>query len=90
MTAPSCVPLGPRSWVQVLDQLGAGAPERDGPGLGVAVGVAGVVDDVAERDAVAGHAQQDGGQHAGRVAGAGADGHPAGQFGAEGRSRRRP
>ncbi|HEY5987287.1 MAG TPA: hypothetical protein VIV12_13075 [Streptosporangiaceae bacterium] len=49
--------------------------------MGVAVGVAGVVGDVAGRDAAAGHARQDGGQHAGRVAGAGADGHPAGQFG---------
>ena len=38
--------------VQVLDQLGAGLPEREGPGVGVAVGVAGVGQDVAERDAV--------------------------------------
>ena len=35
--------------VQVLDQLRAGLPERDGPGAGVAVGVAGVGQDVAER-----------------------------------------
>src|SRR5260370_38744464 len=27
-------------WVQVLDELGAGGAERDGPGGGVAVGVA--------------------------------------------------
>ena len=45
--------------VQVLDQLGAGRAERDGPGSGVAVGVAGVGEDVAERDAVFGHAGQD-------------------------------
>ena len=34
--------------VQVLDELGAGGAERDGPGGGVAVGVAGVGQDVAE------------------------------------------
>ena len=38
--------------VQVLDELRAGLPEREGPGVGVAVGVAGVGQDVAERDAV--------------------------------------
>ena len=60
-----CAPGAAVVRVQVLDQLGASAPERDGPGFGVAVGVAGVVDDVAERGAGLGHAQQDGGQHAG-------------------------
>ena len=38
--------------VQVLDELGAGGAEREGPGAGVAVGVAGVGEDVAEGDAV--------------------------------------
>ncbi len=37
--------------VQVLDELRAGGAEREGPGVGVAVGVAGVGEDVAERDA---------------------------------------
>jgi hypothetical protein len=37
--------------VQVLDQLRAGEAQRDGPGFGVAVGVAGVGQDVAEGDA---------------------------------------
>ena len=36
--------------VQVLDELRAGGAERDRPGAGVAVRVAGVVEDVAERD----------------------------------------
>ena len=40
---------------------------------GVAVGVAGVGDDVAERDAVGGHARQDGDQGAGGVEVAGAE-----------------
>ena len=57
--------------VQVLDQLGAGLPERDGPGPGVAVGVAGVGEDVAGRDAVAGHRGQHRDQGAGRVGVAG-------------------
>ena len=52
--------------VQVLDELGAGGAERDGPGAGVAVGVAGVGEDVAEADAVFGHAG-DGDEGAGRV-----------------------
>jgi hypothetical protein len=36
--------------VQVLDELCPGGPEWDGPGAGVAEGVAGVVEDVAETD----------------------------------------
>ena len=36
--------------VQVLDELGAGGAQRQCPGAGVAVGVAGIVEDVAERD----------------------------------------
>ena len=67
--------------VQVLDQLRAGCAEREGPGAGVAVGVAGVGQDVAERDAVSGHRGQHRDQGAGRVVAAGADGHPPGQLG---------
>ena len=66
--------------VQVLDELGAGLAERDGPGGGVAVGVAGVVQDVAERDAGCGHAGQHGDQGAGRVEAAAGQSHPAGQL----------
>ena len=50
--------------VQVLDQGGAGGSERDGPGAGVAVGVAGVGQDVAERDPLAGHRGQHGSEGA--------------------------
>ena len=39
--------------VQVLDELRAGGAQRQRPGAGVAVGVAGVGQDVAERDALA-------------------------------------
>ncbi|HTQ92006.1 MAG TPA: hypothetical protein VMK84_21175, partial [Streptosporangiaceae bacterium] len=67
--------------VQVLDQLRAGVPEREGPGGGVAVGVAGVGEDVAGRDAVCWHPGQDGDQGAGRVVAAGARGHPPGRLG---------
>src|SRR5260370_29305313 len=41
--------------VQVLDELRAAGPERDGPGGGVAVGVTGVGEDVAQRDALPVH-----------------------------------
>jgi len=67
--------------VQVLDELGAGLAERDGPGAGVAVGVAGVGQDVAEGDAVSGHAGQDRGQGADGVEVAAGEGHPAGELG---------
>jgi hypothetical protein len=67
-------------WVQVLDELGAGGAQRNGPGDGVAVGVPGVVQDVAEADAGRGHTGQDGDQGAGRVEAAAGEGHPAGQF----------
>ena len=66
--------------VRFLDQLRAGLPERDGPGSGVAVGVAGVGQDVAERDAVAGHRGRRRDQGAGRVVAAGADGNPPGRL----------
>jgi hypothetical protein len=53
--------------VQVLDELRAGLAEGEGPGGGVAVGVAGVGEDVAQADAVLGHAGQHGGLHPGHV-----------------------
>ena len=53
--------------VQVLDQGGAGGAQRQRPGISVAVGVAGVGEDVAERDAGGGHRGQDGDQGADRV-----------------------
>ena len=82
MMAPWWVPCGPRScgcssWMS----CGAGLAERDGPGCGVAVGVAGVGGDVAQRDALAGHGGQDGSQCTDRVEVAGGQGHPAGEFG---------
>ena len=64
--------------MQVLDELGAGLAERDGPGAGVAVGVAGVTQDAAEADAGRWHAGQDREEGAGRVQLAGGQGHPAG------------
>jgi hypothetical protein len=67
--------------VQILDELGAGDPERDGPGACVAVGVAGVVEDVAERDAGGGHPCQDGDQGADGVVPAGRHRGAAGEFG---------
>ena len=45
--------------VQVLDELGAGGAQRQRPGAGVAVGVAGVGEHVAERDPGGGHRGQD-------------------------------
>jgi hypothetical protein len=57
--------------VQVLDELRAGVAERDRPGFGVAVGVAGVVQDVAERDPGGRHRGQRGGEGADRVVAAG-------------------
>jgi hypothetical protein len=65
--------------VQVLHELGAGGAEGEGPGGRVAVGVAGVGEDVTERDAVCGHAGQHGDQGADRVGVAGGQGHPPGQ-----------
>ena len=53
--------------VEVLDELGTGCAERDRPGVRVAVGVAGVGEDIAERDAVCGHRGQDGHERADRV-----------------------
>ena len=44
-------------WVQILDQLRAGGAERRGPVLRDAVGVAGVAEDIAERDARGGRAR---------------------------------
>ena len=66
--------------VEVLDELGAGVAEGDGPGGGVAVGVAGVVEHVAERDAGGGHLEQHGDQGARGVEVAGAHCHAPGQL----------
>ena len=65
MMAPWWVPLGPLFVrVQVLDELGAGGAQRQRPGVRVAVGVAGVGEHVAERDAGGGHRRQDGRERA--------------------------
>ena len=66
--------------VQVADELRAGLAEGEGPGGRVAVGVAGVGEDVAERDAVSGHAGQHRDQGADGVGVAGRQGDPPGQF----------
>jgi hypothetical protein len=67
MMAPSWGPRGPRpggcrSWTSCAPV----AAERDGPGAGVAVGVAGIGQDVAERDARLGHRGQHRDQGPGR------------------------
>ena len=54
-------------WVQVLDELGAGGAQRDRPVRGDAVGVAGVGEDVAERDPGGGQRGQDGDERGDRV-----------------------
>ena len=69
MIAPWMVPWGPRSAGAGLHQLRAGGAQRQRPGGGVAVGVARVSQDVAERDAVSGHAGQHRGQGADRAGG---------------------
>ena len=68
MTAPSCVPLGPRScgWRSCTSWAPAVA-QRQRPGAGVAVGVAGIIEDVAERDPLCGHRGQHGGEDPDRV-----------------------
>ncbi len=53
--------------VEVLDELRSGGAQRDGPGGGVAVGVAGIGEDVAERELLPGHGGEDGGEGADRV-----------------------
>jgi hypothetical protein len=53
--------------VEVLDEPGAAGSERECPGGGVAVGVAGVGEHVAERDACRGHRGQDRDKRADRV-----------------------
>ena len=53
--------------VQVLDELRPGVAERQCPGIGVAVRVAGVVEDVAERDSLGRQRGQHGGEGADRV-----------------------
>ena len=69
---------GCRSWIE----LGPGLAERDGPGFGVAVGVAGVGQDVAERDAGAGIAVS-----TGTRARAGSAGRRTGSSGGPARAR---
>ncbi len=64
--------------VQVLDELGAGPAHRDGPCVRVAVGVAGVGEQVAERDPVGGHFLQDGDQGADGIVVAAGYCHPPG------------
>ena len=82
MMAPSWVPLGPRSCgCRSWTSCGAGGAQRDRPGGGVAVGVAGVVEDVAERDSLAGQRGQHGGEGADRVVPAGRGRGAAGEFG---------
>ena len=82
MMAPSWVPRGPRSdGCRSWTRLRPGGAQRDGPAPGVAVGVPGIGQDVAERDAGRGHRGQHRDQGAGRVGLAGAHGHPAGQLG---------
>jgi hypothetical protein len=46
--------------MEVLDELRPGLAERDGPGAGVAVCIAGVGEHVAEADPDGGHRSQDG------------------------------
>ncbi len=67
--------------VQVLDELGAGGAHRQRPGICVAVGVAGVGEDVAERDPGRGHRGQDGRERADRVVPAGRHGGAPGELG---------
>ena len=82
MMAPWWVPRGPRSsGCRSWTSWAPAQAQRHRPGAGVAVGVAGVSQDVAERDAVLGHRCQHRDQGAGRVVVAGRDGHPAGQLG---------
>ncbi len=68
-TTPGVSPRSPvnKPRVQVLDEMGAGLAQRDGPGAGVAVGVAGIGEHVAERDALAGHRGQHADERADRV-----------------------
>lgn len=64
--------------VQVLDEPGAGGAEGDGPGGGVAVGVAGVGENITEAGPGGGHAGEHRGEGTDRVGVAGGQGHPAG------------
>ena len=81
MMAPWLVPLGPRSWGwRSWDQGGSGPAERGRPVPRDAMGVAGVGQDVAQRDAGGGHGRQHGGERGNGVVTAGGQGHAAGQF----------
>ena len=82
MIAPAWVPRGPRSWgCRSWISCAPARRQRDGPGGGVAVGVAGVGEHVAERDAGRWHAGQDGDQGADGVEFAGGESHPPGELG---------
>ena len=67
--------------MQVLDKLGAGGAQRDGPGVRVAMGAAGVGEQVAEAGALVRHGCQDRGEGADRVVPARPDGGAAGELG---------
>ena len=75
--APGAAVVG----MEVLDQGGSGPAERGRPVPRDAVGVAGVGQDVAERDAGGGHGRQHGGERGDGVVAAGGQGHAAGQLG---------
>ena len=82
MIAPSWVPLGPRSWgCRSWTSCAPAGAQRERPGGGVAVGVAGVGEDVAERDPGGGHRGQHGGEGADRVVPARRDRGAAGELG---------
>jgi hypothetical protein len=70
--------------MEVLEELGAGGAQRDRPGVCVAVGVAGVGQDVAERDPGGGHRGQDGRERADRVVAARRDRGAPGELGDRG------
>ena len=82
MMAPWWVPLGPRSCgCRSWTSCGAGGAQRQRPGAGVAVGVAGVGEHVAETDPGCGHRGQHGHQGADRVVQARRHGGAAGELG---------
>jgi len=79
--------LRPRSWGwRSWTMLCAGGPERDGPGARVAVGVAGIVEDVAGAGSLAGHRGQARGEGRDRVVPARRRRGAAGELG-DGRAR---
>jgi hypothetical protein len=75
--APGAAVVG----MEVLDQGGSGPAERGRPVPRDAVGVAGVGEDVAERDPGLRHGGQHGGERGDGVVAAGGQGHAAGELG---------